>query len=209
MPNNYNLIAPFYDLLSRIVFGRTLVQAQVCLLKFVPRGSRVLIVGGGTGWILEELAEVHPQGLTVTYIERSARMISRSKKRSVGQNEVTFVSDSIENFTAPAAKYNIIITPFFFDNFKQEKAEIIFNQLHESLANGGLWLFADFYLNKKSTKSSQKMLLKMMYLFFRISCHIEASHLPETASLFSANNYREIFKEARWNGFIQSIAYAK
>jgi hypothetical protein len=52
MPANYNNSAWFYDRLSRMVYGRALINAQVYLLQYVPAGASVLIAGGGTGWIL-------------------------------------------------------------------------------------------------------------------------------------------------------------
>ena len=98
MPANYNKIAPVYDLLSRLVFGGAIVNAQRLLLPGLPRGQyRVLIVGGGTGWILDELGKQRPQGITVDYVEVSEKMISISKKRNWGANTVNFFCVPIEN----------------------------------------------------------------------------------------------------------------
>src|SRR5580692_1554130 len=98
MPNNYDPIAGSYAFLSRLVFGQAEVNAQVELLRYIGPGSRVLIVGGGTGWILEKLAAIHPSGLRITYVESSANMIALTKKRDWRQNEAQLVQLPIEQF---------------------------------------------------------------------------------------------------------------
>ena len=73
MASNYDNSAAFYDQLSQMVFGKALIRAQLYLLQQVPPNSTVLIVGGGTGWILEELSNIHYSGLAITYVEISFR----------------------------------------------------------------------------------------------------------------------------------------
>ena len=76
MAANYNNAAWFYDSLSRVVYGKALIDAQVYLLQYIQPNSTILIVGGGTGWILEEVARIHPTGLQITYVEAYAQMMA-------------------------------------------------------------------------------------------------------------------------------------
>src|ERR1700712_3142269 len=124
MASNYDNSAWFYDGLSRLVYGKALVNAQVYLLQFVKPNSTILIAGGGTGWILEELARIHPTGLKITYVEISAKMMSLSKKRWVADNEVIFINRAVENVPA-TTRFDMLITPFLFDNFKEENLQKI------------------------------------------------------------------------------------
>ncbi|HEY2583916.1 MAG TPA: methyltransferase domain-containing protein, partial [Mucilaginibacter sp.] len=101
MAANYNNSAWFYDKLSGMVYGRALINAQVYLLQYIPEGAHVLIVGGGTGWILEEITKIHPSGLQITYVEIAADMIALSKKRNTGNNKVVFINEAIENVSLP------------------------------------------------------------------------------------------------------------
>ena len=84
MSANYNNSAWFYDRLSRLVYGRALKNAQLFLLKFIPPDSKILIAGGGTGWILEEITRLHPEGLNITYVEIAPKMMALSKKEILG-----------------------------------------------------------------------------------------------------------------------------
>jgi len=99
MANKYDSIAGIYDILSRLVFGKVLQRSQAGLLKWMSPESRVLIVGGGTGWILERIAADHPAGLDIVYVEASAKMVALSRKRKSGENTVTFICLPIEEYT--------------------------------------------------------------------------------------------------------------
>ena len=205
--NNYDSIADNYDWLSKIVFGQTLVNAQTCLLTHIAAGSNVLIVGGGTGWILSEIAKVHASGLTITYVEISQKMIVLAKKHDVKSNKVFFENKAIEEFKSDE-KYDIIFTAFLFDNFKSEKIETVFNHLNNLLKSDGKWLFADFHIDENS-KSWQKLLLNSMLFFFRVVCNIEARNLVAVDPFFSRNCFKKSFAHRRYKGFIESSVYQR
>ena len=71
MSNNFNTIAPVYDFLAKMVFGRSLERAQAAFLSDLETKvkAKVLIVGGGTGKVLELL----PEGLDlqIDYVEKA------------------------------------------------------------------------------------------------------------------------------------------
>jgi ubiquinone/menaquinone biosynthesis C-methylase UbiE len=203
MPANYNNSAWFYDRLSRMVYGRALINAQVYLLQYVPANAGILIAGGGTGWILEELTKIHPSGLQITYVEIAADMMALSKKRNVGSNKVVFINDDVENVN-PDTKFDVVITPFLFDNFMEETTQKVFNHLHCLLKSNGLWLNADFQLTGKWW---QNILLKSMFLFFKMLCNIEASKLPDMDRQFEVHGYKVIYEKTFYGDFIISKVY--
>lgn len=204
MASNYNNSAWFYDGLSRLVYGRALINAQIYLLQFVPVNSTVLIVGGGTGWILEELTKIHLSGVSITYVEIAADMMARSMRRNTGQNSVVFINDAIENVDINK-KFDVVITPFLFDNFTEATAQKVFNYIHQLLTPGAIWLNADFQLIGKWWQS---VLLKSMFLFFRMLCKIEASQLPDVEQLFNARGYRAVERRSFYGNFVVSMVYS-
>jgi ubiquinone/menaquinone biosynthesis C-methylase UbiE len=206
--NNYDRTAGFYDFLSRAVFFRAQVDAQTAQLKYIPAQSKVLIVGGGTGWILEELAKEHPEGLQITFVEISANMIAQAKKRSSGANQVRYIHSSIETY-ADDEMYDVVQTAFLFDNFSVNRINQVFLKLHNLLKPGGLWLFSDFNPHPKSGKIWQGMLLKMMYFFFHLIANVEAKKLTDMAPSFEAKGYRYIAQQQYYGHFIESIIFQK
>ena len=203
MSANYNNSAWFYDRLSRLVYGRALVESQVFLLKFIPPGSKVLIAGGGTGKIIEEIVKLHPDGLKITYVEISPKMMAMSQKKNVGNNQATFITAAIED-VALQPDFDVVITPFLFDNFTQVSLEKIFAHIHAVLKPGGLWLNCDFQLTGRWWQSA---LLKTMFLFFRMVCAIEASRLPDINGQFELHACKNIATKAFYGSFIRADVY--
>ncbi len=205
MSASYNNSAWFYDRLSRLVYGHALINAQIYLLRFIPANTKVLIVGGGTGWILEELTKLHGSGLQIAYVEVAADMMARSRQRNTGENKVIFINDAVENVN-PDMTFDVIITPFLFDNFATETAEKVFTHLHQLLKPKGVWLNCDFQLTGKWW---QAVLLKSMFLFFRLICGIEASNLPDVERLFKAFSYHAVDEKCFYGDFVVARVYER
>jgi ubiquinone/menaquinone biosynthesis C-methylase UbiE len=203
MAANYNNSAWFYDRLARLVYGKSLLKAQVYLLQFIQPHSNVLIVGGGTGWILEELTALHPAGLNITYVEIAPNMMALSQKRDTGNNQVNFITAAIENVELPA-DFDIALTPFLFDNFKEETFHKVFDAINALLKQDGTWLNCDFQLNGKWW---QWAMLKSMFIFFRLICNIEASKLPGIEKRFRDGGYKVIEENTFFGGFISAKIY--
>jgi ubiquinone/menaquinone biosynthesis C-methylase UbiE len=206
--NNYDLTASFYDFLSRAVFFRAQLNAQIDQLPFIPAGSKVLIVGGGTGWILEELAKRHNGGLDITYMEISGKMLEKSKRRNLGENRVTFIRSGVETFNT-ATVFDVVQTGFLFDNFSDARIAQVFLKLHQLLRPGGLWLFSDFHFDPGKSPFWQGILLKTMYFFFRSLAHVEADHLSDMMPYFEGKKYQLRTQEQYYRNFIQSKVFQK
>jgi len=203
MASNYDNAAWFYDGLAQLVYGKAIIKAQVYLLQFVQPNSNILIVGGGTGRILEELAHIYPAGLTITYVEISEKMMALSQKRNIGDNKVTFINDAIENVNLPA-NFDVVITPFLFDNFTEQTISKVFNNINVLLKPNGLWLNTDFRLTGKWWQS---LMLKSMLLFFKLWCNIETDKVHNVDPYFIENGFRQIDAKTFFGEFIISKAY--
>ena len=206
MQGNYDAVAGFYDRLGKAVFGNAINQAQLCMLEFIPPDANILIVGGGTGWILEEITRLQPRGLQISYVEISKRMLRRSRQRSFGKNRVSFIHAAIQDVCLEGT-YDVVVTPFLFDNFSDKTLRQVFQKINGRLKENGLWLFTDFQYPENSFR--QKMLLRSMYLFFGFLCRLETSRLPDAVPLFHTYGYRRIRQESFFNRFILSEAYRK
>jgi SAM-dependent methyltransferase len=204
MRGNYDNSARFYDNLSRLVFGKALVTAQIHLLPYIPANSNVLIIGGGTGWLLEEITKLHPSGLNITYVEISEKMTDLSRKRNVGNNRVIFINKPIQRVVPN--QQDVIITPFLFDNFTEVNLQPLFAHIHFMLKPDGLWLYTDFQLTGKWW---QYILLKSMLLFFKVLCGVESWRLPDVERQFNEYDYTIIEEKAFFNDFIITKMYKK
>jgi len=208
MQNNYDNIATAYDFLSRLVFGKAQVNVQLDLLTHITPDSRILIVGGGSGWILEELTKLYPEGLSITYVEISLKMLNRSKKRHYGANKVNFIHGAIESYIEKSL-FDVVITSFLFDNFSEQRVLQVFDLLDKKLLASGLWLFADFSVDEESGKLWKKIILELMYKFFGLICNVEAKKLVNMEVYFNNFSYLAIANYTRYLGFIKGAVYKR
>lgn len=207
MLNNYDKIARHYDTLSRLVFFKSQVNAQINQLQYIQENSHVLIVGGGTGWILEELSKIYT-GLKIVYVEISAKMIALSQKRNYKNNHVEFVNLGIEDFKTDLL-FDVILTPFLFDNFAEQRAAEVFGQLSEYLKKDGLWFLVDFSLNKTNGSWWKWLLIRSMYGFFKLLGIVEAHKLIDMNPYFFKANYRIVDERLYYGGFIKATILRK
>ena len=206
MHGNYDAVAPFYDFLARAVFGSSIRKSQAVFLPMIPKKSRILIIGGGSGRILEDISNQHHSGFHITYVEISEKMIARAKKRETGNNQLCFLNKSIQDADLREV-YDIIITPFLFDNFSVDTLQKVFKKLDHHLKKGGLWLFSDFQSSRNTM--GQKIMLKMMYGFFSLLCKLETTTLHDPSWLFQQYAYTPLCQKTFYRGFISSLIYQK
>ncbi len=205
MGTHYDRTTWFYEWLSKLVFGNAQIKAQEHFLHLIEPHSSILIVGGGTGQILESLTKVHPDTLQITYVEASANMIALSKKRHTGSNEVTFVHAYMEDVD-PARYFDVVLTGFLFDNFTQQGAQRIFSVINGHLKPAALWIDTDFQLTGPLW---QKIMLKSMYIFFKLMRAVEVMGLPDTAKLFAQYGYTLQDDKGFYGEFINSRIFKK
>jgi ubiquinone/menaquinone biosynthesis C-methylase UbiE len=205
MAANYDNTAWFYERLSKLVFGQAQVKAQNVFLNLIKPEAHILIVGGGTGQLLESLTKLYPSGLQITYIEVSANMLTLSRKRNTGQNKVQFILGDIQTSNL-SQKFEVIITAFLFDNFSDHELSATFPRVDAMLQSGGLWLNTDFQLTGPLW---QKLMLRMMYGFFRLVGAVRVNKLPDAGGLFEKYKYTLIAQKSFFGHFILSCAWHK
>ncbi len=203
---NFNRIAPFYDALSKIVFKDSLLWARSCFINELPEFGTVLYIGGGSGIALDTIRNLKPD-LHVDFIEASEKFISIAKKRNSSDRfkHVNFIHGN-ENQIPLEKKYKAVITFFVVDIFPQNEAEEFCKNVVSHLEPGGVWLFADFI---PSDNLYQKLLLKFMYICFRIVANIPANQLPDYDLIFKELNMREEGSKFFYNEMVCSKVLRK
>lgn len=200
--SNFDRIAPVYDSLARFFFGQSIRSSQVSVLHLIPDGSTILILGGGTGWILEEI-DRRTSNCGIWYIDQSAQMIELARSRP-GVKNISFIQGSI-NSIPEGQKFDVIITNFFLDLFTDNTLHNILSSLSKSLNPDGLWFVADF-IDKKWWQS---FYLFVMYRFFRLTTGISTTRLPDWERQFAGLRLTDVESRLFYYGFIKSGVYKK
>lgn len=167
----FNRLAPFYTFLTRLVFGKQLERAQYHFLNSVNTHDQVLILGGGTGTLLNTLLTLKPT-VNVDYIDVSSKMIALARRKINPAATVNFITGTEQNI--PDQTYDVVITNFYLDLFPEETLKTVIQKIKPHLKADGQWLVTDFVYNK----FWHKVMLWIMYRFFRITTGIEAGKLP-------------------------------
>lgn len=203
--NGFDRIARFYDPVQRMVFGNAIMKSQVAFLRSIEKDSKVLMIGGGTGEVLEALITLN-KGCHVWYVEASSAMIARAKERiGTRSSHVTFIHGSDDSIPAGVA-FDAAITGFFLDLFPEEKVGALSRRIGGHLRRNGLWLITDFVDQRKWW---QELLLWSMYRFFVVTCGIEARTLPAWEHQVANNGFRERESRLFFGDFIKSAVLIK
>ncbi|MVM30517.1 methyltransferase domain-containing protein [Spirosoma sp. HMF4905] len=179
---NFNWIAPVYDALAFCVFGHRLQRAQTVFLDRIPPNASLLILGGGSGWLLEQvLLTCRPK--QVLYLEASSQMLSLASQRMVRKSLVGSVEFRVgdESSLKSDERFDGIFTPFVLDLFtEQTLASSMIPQLCNVLKTAGVWIVADFV---KPKIGWQKALLWTMIRFFQLTAGIQTQRLADWQKL--------------------------
>ena len=205
--NNFNWVAPAYDALAWVVFGRSLKRAQVVFLDRIPSGASILIVGGGPGWLLEPLLASRPPG-RIVYLEASANMLARASRRMLKRQLLGTVEFRLGDETSLRPDdFDVIITPFVLDLFTDEALQTrLLPRLHNALKPGGLWFVTDFV---PATGYGQKMLLQAMIWFFRLTANIETRQLADWQRIMAEMGLKLSKRSSQVGGMVSAEVWIR
>lgn len=165
--NNFNFLAPVYDALAQLAFGQTLYMASVHFLDRIPAGSKVLVLGGGTGKLLPKLKECE-----VFYVEKSTQMLERAKKReAIGR--VHFIEADFLKWQTDQ-QFEVVICPFFLDVFTETNLKQVIQKIRALTTEHGQLIVADF---QQTGQIQHGVLLTLMHWFFWITARLEGRKL--------------------------------
>ncbi len=164
--NNFDRVAGFYDWMAKLVFGGAILSSQIAFQELIQKNHAVLILGGGSGKLLERLPPVRG----VDYIEKSKKMIQLASRRTT-LNHIEFHQQDFLHWSFDR-KYDAILCPFFLDCFGPENLDRVLTQVTKHLTHGGLLFVADF-----ERKYTPQVLSKIMHYFFAITTNLESKEL--------------------------------
>lgn len=204
MQPTFDYIAPYYDALATIVYGKKLSGAKKEFIPLLPHQGRLLLMGGGTGNILNYILTIHDH-LTIDYVEASASMVTIAKKKlyTSFSSRVTFIVGNHHSIPQDIT-YDAASAFFVIDCMQQGTATEFMHAITLSLKSKGLFLFSDFFY---TNNIFQRSLLWFMYRFFRVTTGIAAEELPDYDMLF--RELKEVERKKFLRGFIQSRVYVK
>ena len=178
---NFDFVAHPYRWLEYLTFGSALER---CRNHFLPRlldRKQALILGDGDGRFLAALLAANPQ-VEADAIDTSATMLHLLSKRcEASASRVQTHHTSALTFT-PSGSYDLVVTHFFLDCLTQCDLEALIARITPTLAPGGVWLISDFRIPSGSMRLPARVIVRTLYLAFRIFTGLRTTHLPDHAA---------------------------
>lgn len=198
LASGFDRLAPGYDVLASVIIGKGIQHSQLHFLNRLTSCNKLLILGGGTGWILPSILKVNPT-LRIDYIDVSPKMIAFSKGRVAQNSQIRFIISTEEGI--PDFDYDCVITNFYLDLFNDEKLRRILARIKMSLQPGACWIVTDF-VNEKAWHT---WTLRLMYGFFQFTTGLKTQKLPSWEPALQSAGGTQLVTEKFSRGFIKSI----
>jgi ubiquinone/menaquinone biosynthesis C-methylase UbiE len=177
-------------------------RAQTQYLKEIEENARVLILGGGTGWLLAELLSVNPS-CSVVYIDASKKMIQKARhKVGLLTQKVSFIHGT-EKDIPQGSSFDVIITHFYLDLFDPPTCRQVSGIIRKFCHRRSLWLACDFI----NVTWWHTAMLWVMYAFFRVTSKLRTKGMPDWRKSIRGAGFSEIRAEYFFRKFICSALY--
>jgi SAM-dependent methyltransferase len=179
---NFNPIARPYRWLEYLILGRSLERCRTHYLPQLLDCRRALVLGDGDGRFLAQLLMQNPR-LRADAVDTSATMLQLLRQRceAAAPNAAARLHTHNANaLTFPLEdSYDLIITHFFLDCFTQPELESLITRITPKLTPGALWLISDFRIPTGAMRLPAKLLVRSLYLAFRLLTGLHTTHLPD------------------------------
>jgi len=168
---SFDLLAPHYRWMERLCAGEKLQRCRTAFLNAIPAPEHALVYGEGNGRFLAALCRRFPM-TQVTVVEASAVMITlaqaRLRRAGLENAAVTFVHADALEWQPPAAHFDLIVTCFFFDCFREDQLRCLIPRIAGAAQKQAHWLVADFKIADSGWRRLRsRMIVSFLYAFFR------------------------------------------
>lgn len=182
---NFNSIARPYRWLEYFTLGRALER---CRLHYLPRlldRRHALVLGDGDGRFLARLIAVNPT-LRAIAVDTSSTMLELLQRRcetavfSARTRLRTCNYSALEHATS--SKTDLVVAHFFFDCLTQSELDTLIARIAKHVRPGALWLISDFRIPSGPMRLPARILVRSLYLAFRVLTGLRTTHLPDHAT---------------------------
>ena len=198
--HGYNVLAPVYDSLARLLLGKSIQQMQLQFLNLLISKNKLLILGGGTGWILPAIDRIN-SNIQIDYVDLSTGMIKKATERGTDPSRIRFIEGTEQNI--PDADYDCVITNFYRDLFSESQLKGIVIYIKNCMQPNSYWFVTDFV----TSSSWSKVKLKCMYIFFWLTTGLKTNQLPNWNQVMCSAGAKILHEQSSKRELIKSVIY--
>lgn len=178
-----DLIAPWYEPVERLCFGRALEHRRNAFLAELQAVRRAISCGEGDGRFITALLRSNPN-VDVTAVDASWRMTQIGSRRLLRTNpefsaRTEYVCADIGTF-APPHVCDLIATHFFLDCFSTEGAAEVIQRVAQWAAPRAQWIVSEFAQPPSPMgKALSGSIIRSLYAAFRLTTGLRTTCLPD------------------------------
>jgi len=181
---NCDWIASHYWWIERLGMGRTLERRRRWFLPQLKNARRALVLGDGDGRFLRQLLQQNSV-VQADYVDLSSRMLELARKKA-GVDRVVYRRADARALEFAQGEYDLISTHFFFDCFDSQELEALIASVAARATPGARWVISEFC----TASIPARLLVRALYLFFRIITDLRNQSLADHRPILSANGFR-------------------
>jgi ubiquinone/menaquinone biosynthesis C-methylase UbiE len=202
---NFNLIARPYRWLEYLTLGRSLENCRSYFLSHLLSRRRALVIGDGDGRFLAQLLTRNTH-LHADAVDTSSTMLQLLEQRCEAAIPDANTRLNCHQFDALAfpldGSYDLIVTHFFLDCLTQSELAALIYRVAEHAGPGTLWLISDFRIPSGPMQVPAKLLVRTLYLAFRLLTGLRTNRLPEPAAPLTQAGFVQIAHQHRLAGLL-------
>ena len=200
---SFDALAPHYQWMEFVLAGEKLQRCRTVFLDEIPAARSILLMGEGHGRCLVECCRRFTDAQIVC-VDASEPMLAQARRQlaahNAGSARVEFICADILNWLPPSNAFDLIVTNFFLDCFRENQLEQIIVRLAGAAAPDANWLLADFQIPAAGPKRLRsRLILWIMFAFFRATTRLPANRLTAPDSFLNRAGFllhRRV--EAEW-----------
>jgi SAM-dependent methyltransferase len=208
---NFDRIARLYRPLEYLTLGRALEHCRLHFLPDLASRSHALVLGDGDGRFLAQLLRQNPL-LHVDAVDTSAAMLQilQTRCRAAQARLQTHQTDALAfAATQPAIPYDLVVTHFFLDCLAQPQVDALASRIAPNLAPDPLWLVSDFRIPSGPLALPARLLVRSLYLAFRILTGLRISSLPDHEAALTRAGLVRIAQHRSFAGILTTELWRK
>jgi SAM-dependent methyltransferase len=205
---NFDSIARPYRWLEYLTLGRALENTRSHYLPQLldhQARRRALVLGDGDGRFLAQLLATNPH-LHADAVDTSAIMLQLLRQRceaATPDTKTRLRTHQSNALTFPLEdSYDLIVTHFFLDCLTQSELNTLIHRIVKNITPGTLWLISDFRIPPGRMRSPAKVLVRSLYLAFRILTGLRTTRLPDYATPLAQAGLKQISRQHRLAGIL-------
>jgi SAM-dependent methyltransferase len=202
---DFDLIARPYRWLEYLTLGRALERSRLHFLSVLRDRTRALVLGDGDGRFLARLFAQNPalQADAVDISPVMLRLLQRrcppnASLRTHHADALTFLSEG------PKTLYDLVVTHFFLDCLTQSEVVQLASEIATRLVPGALWVVTDFAIPSGVMRLPANLLVRFLYLAFRVLTGLRVSRLPDHHAALLAAGFRPVREHSSLFGILTS-----